>query len=57
MKNFKPDYRAFDCWRPAASIRLKQLDFVEREAARLGITISESIRRIVDQYREDREPK
>jgi hypothetical protein len=29
-----------------------QMKFLEREAARLGIKVSELLRRIVDQYRE-----
>jgi ribbon-helix-helix CopG family protein len=32
----------------------KQNDWLEQEAGRLGITVSELIRRIIDQYREDR---
>jgi hypothetical protein len=31
-----------------------QFAFLEQEAARLGITVSDLIRRIIDQYREER---
>ena len=31
-----------------------QAEFLKREAERLGITVSELIRRIVDSYRENR---
>jgi len=34
-----------------------QTDFLEKEANRLGITKSELVRRIVDQYRDGRERK
>jgi hypothetical protein len=35
-------------------LSVKQSDFLELEAARLGITVSDLIRRIIDQYREER---
>lgn len=31
---------------------IKQHGFLEKEAARLGITVSDLIRRIIDQYRD-----
>ena len=38
------------------SLTEPQLDFLKAEAARLGISIGDLVRRIVDEYRTGREP-
>jgi hypothetical protein len=38
----------------SVSLTPPQLAFLEKEARRLGITVADLIRRIVDQYREAR---
>jgi hypothetical protein len=34
------------------TLNAKQVAFLEKEAARLGVTVSDLIRRIIDQYRD-----
>jgi Ribbon-helix-helix protein, copG family len=41
--------------RQSVTLTTPQLEFLKREAERLGITVSDLIRRIIDRYRE-REP-
>ncbi len=41
--------------RQTVSLTTKQHDWLKRKADRLGITVSELIRRIVDEYREEQE--
>ena len=40
--------------RQSLTLTQPQRDFLSAEAARLGVTVSEVVRRIVDQYREAR---
>lgn len=37
--------------RMSVSLTKPQLDFLKREAKRMGITVADLIRRIIDQYR------
>lgn len=40
--------------RQSVTITKPQAEFLEAEAAKLGITVSDLIRRIIDQYRESK---
>jgi hypothetical protein len=40
--------------RTSVTLTKPQLDFLKKEAERLGITTSDLIRRIIDRYREER---
>lgn len=41
--------------RKHVNLTADRLDFLRQEAERLGLTVSELLRRIIDQYREGRE--